>query len=956
MLNIIQTFREKLGGAARSAAIAEKDKQHIDTEMALGAWADDAILDGILTNPDDLINNKTLDIIDEMLNDDALGSYINMKINARLATPPVIEPVSDSNEDMRIAEFIRWALFDYPYTGIRDFLRHTYSALPYGFSLSEKVLKYIDFGKWKGKYAYCDFIPQNPHHYEFELDQGKRVAAYGIINSTTSSFRKKLPRDKFVHYVNNSQWGNPYGKSDITKAYKWYIGKKYGLRFWLIFLERLAGGFVVAKHEHLDDKQRSNLKDIIDHISGKTSIMIPNTVDISVFESNGVGGSVYRDSIDSFDIKMARSVLIPDLLGISAKPTGSYALGKKHFDVFLWVLRAMGEDLQRVIGEQVIEPLVAMNFGAQYSAPRFNFEPLTMEDRLEILASYYTAIEKGVTVPTDETREWVHKMLNAPQYKSSEVESSKKKVMIPRSEVPQNEIEKNADHFTMRAFTDYEAKVNFSEIVDAWDALEEATINEWSEIAILQRDAVLKLARKWIEEKNNKAIWKLRLPKVSKVKELLVNALVTSYLNARYEGWREVKDTLADKFAVDRFADILLEPVPPREAIKHFKSKGIGIKPAEIANYRNKAFLIAGIEKEKILAESKAAILRGLQKGDIAYSQAEIRRIFDGYIQTGEIRNGKLSAPYRVENIVRTNLSEAYNEGRRASFIDPDVIDYIEAYQVSAVLDDNTTDLCMSMDGKVLSKEELDSFGWPPWHYQCRTLVIPIVRGEEFEIDGIPPGTKQQFGPGGRKPRVSTKISKVVIGPQKVAPEEWLKNLTPKEIKVAKYWQSSGYSKIRDFQRLSKNEFIKKYSKELYKQTKDITESMISALEKDGQYQGTIYRGLYNLSYEDYTKLVDSKELQWRAMSSASKKPEVAYEFASYGEEGNNIVFEIKQFTAVDMEPIFGAEEAEVIMREGRKYRVVDIIENATGEYIHEETGFKNKAYFTLMKLVEVAV
>jgi uncharacterized protein with gpF-like domain len=45
----------------------------------------------------------------------------------------------------------------------------------------------------------------------------------------------------------------------------------------------------------------------------------------------------------------------------------------------------------------------------------------------------------------------------------------------------------------------------------------------------------------------------------------------------------------------------------------------------------------------------------------------------------------------------------------------------------------------------ILTKDELAAYGWPPYHYNCRTIVIPIIQGEKFEVTGIPKGLKPQF-------------------------------------------------------------------------------------------------------------------------------------------------------------------------------------------------------------------
>jgi len=763
MPKIFDWFKERVKNPHSAITKAEMEKKLVDRELAAGSWVGEMFGTDYLDNPAALIELKGLSVIDDMLNDDAIGAFMRMRKEARLATEFNIEPASNDTKDSGVAEFIRWALLEYCETDFRAFLRHQYSAIDYGFSLTEKELTFVDEGKYKGKYAYARLIPQRPHNYLFKLDQGKRLTKDGIVNVHPYGASTPLPAAKFIHYAYNGQWGNPFGQSDVARAYRWWIMKKYVSRFWAIYLERLAGGFITASFDGtVSEKERDNLKNVLNRMSAKTWIMHPEGVTIDVKESSGTGGAIFQNAVNAMNIYMARTVLMPDLLGFSAKPTGSYALGKKHFDVFLWVLDAMGKDMQRIVQEQVIRPLVIMNYGAHIATPRFIFEPLTMGDKIEVLTSFYAAVEKGIFNPVDipeELREWVLKMLNAPHSERPEQQN------IKQENNKNPNIQAVPDTASMgglkRKLTSYESKVDFASILASFDSLEESTIAQWREIAREQRDSFIGVLRKRkiVEQKDNGGVRILRLAKVGNINKLLRDAFATSYLNARWQAWREVKDAKDDKFSFDTFAaDIILEPVPPTEAINHFKDKGLQVTSKDLVPYTQKAFLVAGVEKQKILADCKAAIYEGIRRGDRMWTEGEIKRVFDGYVQTGEIRDGQLSAAYRVENIVRTNMAESYNAGRQSAFNDPDVSDYIEAYQVSAVLDNNTTDFCARMDNRVFNKEEIESYGYPPWHYNCRTIIVPITRGEKYSIDGFPPGMdKKPFGIGAAKPRYAKK-------------------------------------------------------------------------------------------------------------------------------------------------------------------------------------------------------
>lgn len=94
----------------------------------------------------------------------------------------------------------------------------------------------------------------------------------------------------------------------------------------------------------------------------------------------------------------------------------------------------------------------------------------------------------------------------------------------------------------------------------------------------------------------------------------------------------------------------------------------------------------------------------------------------------------------RIGTIVRTNNTTAFNMARKKTFEDPSLNGFVEAYEFSAVMDDHTTDPCQWMDGKIYP---VDSDVWqrftPAVWYNCRSMQVPIVKGEDWEESEPPP-------------------------------------------------------------------------------------------------------------------------------------------------------------------------------------------------------------------------
>jgi SPP1 gp7 family putative phage head morphogenesis protein len=82
---------------------------------------------------------------------------------------------------------------------------------------------------------------------------------------------------------------------------------------------------------------------------------------------------------------------------------------------------------------------------------------------------------------------------------------------------------------------------------------------------------------------------------------------------------------------------------------------------------------------------------------------------------------------YRLENIVRTESMYIYNAGR---YIRQAASDLITGWMDSEILDDRICEDCEERHGVFVTKEEAIG-NWPPYHWMCRGIMIPVWEFEE---------------------------------------------------------------------------------------------------------------------------------------------------------------------------------------------------------------------------------
>ena len=201
---------------------------------------------------------------------------------------------------------------------------------------------------------------------------------------------------------------------------------------------------------------------------------------------------------------------------------------------------------------------------------------------------------------------------------------------------------------------------------------------------------------------------------------------------------------------------------------------------------------------------------------------------------------------------------------------------------------------------------------------QTRIYLKPGEKAPEGVkvIEGKKHG-RYYFGVGnGPEESEEEKQPSAVEGEQESSPEEWAKSLTEEELGAIADWQTSDWVEMREWQVNGRGS----------EEVKQKLLAFNNAMNKDGKYQGVVYRGL-SLEEEDFNKIANSKTIELEAHSSSSKDLKVGTQFAAFGTKTDKaVVLQIKAKSGVDIEPISVdafKEQREVVLPKGNKYKVL---------------------------------
>lgn len=203
--------------------------------------------------------------------------------------------------------------------------------------------------------------------------------------NTYSYLSIRIPTEKCVHYAFDAagKLGNPYGRSLLRRAYKWYVMKDGFLQMLSVALDRKGTPLTIVyadPNTTVGDPTRNNPnargKIIGERADQAAARAFRNVHNDSTIILPGKKGQIYETdfvpqasnaadfmaAIDLCNKSMLRALLVPSLIFGNGDGTGSYSLGQEHAKTFDKILDGMLSGFVEVLRNQLIRPLLAYNW------------------------------------------------------------------------------------------------------------------------------------------------------------------------------------------------------------------------------------------------------------------------------------------------------------------------------------------------------------------------------------------------------------------------------------------------------------------------------------------------------------------------------------------------------------------------------------------------------------------
>ena len=723
-------------------------------------------------NPDLLIGRKGSGIYRTMMLDEQVKAVVRFKRDAITARDFTFEmPNAESNgisedEGKRRVEIYDTMVRE-TYGSFIDGLNFILMAMYQGFSMTEKI---IDVFNHNGKpfLGIRELVPKPFETFEFLIDD------FGTIDEVVQRVhaqKQTIDLNRFVYYVQNPEFDQHYGQSDLREAYRSWYQKDVIIRFYSQFLEKFAGGFVIGKPKAggvltPGTPEYASMIAAMDSIQTQTSILLPNNIDLDVVNPSTT--DQFESAIQMHDLQISKALLVPNLLGITpqaSKSGGGFAQANTQLEAFLWTLDADATRLEETANEQIFQPLSRLNF-ADGIGPLLRWKPVSETKKLEIIKTWQELVTSGSVEATDTDESHIRSMMDFPDKGEPldlEIKIGEATHVPPESRdrgpvKEPNQQRTNNSLVSKASFARAEKRVSFNVI-----ERKATNIEDNSSIVIESKmaDMVADLSARIKEEKwgtpaagvagiNNIDFHPRQKTKVRKSVDTMLNQAwalgiqhsKTELASARKEKFQinmgRIDEDAADFLRVNGFRMFGHLSDDMRAIVQNTLVNGVKFSwtTDEIVNKVYDQLTSAGFVAVASNAEATGRTI------------AELTELLDESTNLARIRTA-----------VRTNVFEAINEARFSTFTDPTLDGFIEALEYSAILDSRTTRICRHLDDRVYP---LDSPLWnkyrPPNHFNCRSLLVPVtiidtdVEGKD-SVDGSrfsrPPTIDPQKGFGG---------------------------------------------------------------------------------------------------------------------------------------------------------------------------------------------------------------
>ena len=364
----------------------------------------------------------------KMMNDAAVDVSIRAAKTPILGAEFFVEPFSDSDLDVEVAEFI-WANLgegmSAPFLNSLEDILHFYED---GYSVVEKVYEQREWAPRRSRSAANtkNFImlkklgprpASTIKSIDYDDNGGPKLVLQNAIQADKKVEEKKLPIEKILIFTHNRTGGDLQGKSLLRTAHPHWYYKKHFYKIDAIQKERfslgvlkgkLMPGFVPSDKEIL----RTMLRNY--RTNEEAFMLLTPNVDVEVEFPGGTPVDVLASAVHHNQMILMNVLGQFIALGTEGGGGGGRATAATQSDLFMKSLKYVANLIAQEINMYLIPELVVWNYPTK-NFPQLKVRNIGETRDLQMLGSALSNLfaQQGIT-PDLETENWIRKVFDMP--------------------------------------------------------------------------------------------------------------------------------------------------------------------------------------------------------------------------------------------------------------------------------------------------------------------------------------------------------------------------------------------------------------------------------------------------------------------------------------------------------------------------------------------------------------
>ena len=660
-------------------------------------------------------------------------------------------------EDETQKQFLKDNLNNLKYITFDNVIENLQAARPFGYQIAEQILNdregktYIDAIKFKSSANVQEFITD---------DFGNLI---GILYSANGKEIKIQGEDldRIVLYVYPFiKNGNFYGCSELRSIYREWRSKNILIKLMNIALEKQGDPTMIFHHHSSLESQKSKIQNLADSKSKNLVVSTELSADgkelikkvtVDMIEPQMKGVEMFLKAIDYYSKSIRRKMGIPDDAGYTDTKYGSRSRAEEQLSIMYNNIISKAKRTEDLINEQIIKPLMRLNWpNDTYQNKIFTFNTSKEDISKEKAEVLGILIDKNIINVKSLTKQDWEYLANWTGFdiirdRIKTIQNDPEPVIYPMPGQAQTQAaEVKAEKF--QAFKD---TTNYGRIEKFLDKIEDETSDSLqTQIKKIEQEYIEKI--KPYLKKTGVNIDKIKLRVDGDIKGRMKKAYQESFTKTYLQGKAEGRTELEKKglefsynfnFQAGLVAEIYADDknsIGLQKWIKDWQKQwGIKLTAADrkkLDEIKSKAFTISGVLNSDIESKVEKIIIGNIDRLSVEQIFKMIQdEVFNPLLDTAEI-NGKEPSAWQLRTNIRTNMSTYFNNARMNEFNDPDIVNLVQGYMYSAIIDSSTTDFCRGHDQeKIAANDPRLPNLTPPAHYKCRSLLVPITIDEDFQ-------------------------------------------------------------------------------------------------------------------------------------------------------------------------------------------------------------------------------